>query len=469
MVKVETTWHNVDNPVNNKVSNQLKRTEKKLEGLRIRIKDKSDRATTDQVLDPRTIRILSKIVNQGHLADIHGCVSTGKEANVYHATTPDGTDRVIKIYKTSILVFKDRDKYVNGEFRFRRGYCKSNPRKMVQTWAEKEMRNLHRLHSAEILCPKPYLLKSHILVMDMIGEDGLPAPLLKNANIKDSATYCALYLKLVVIMRKMFHECKLVHADLSEFNTLYLNGEIYIIDVSQSVEHDHVMALEFLRKDCFNVNDFFRKKQVATLTTRELFDFITDISITKNNIDEYLNRLNDIASSRTIEALTEQEKIDDEVFKSAYIPQRLDDVIDFEKDVRFAKSGNDSEILYRTLTGMKSDLTGARLKPQLLEHGPDGTDSDSSKDSQDSGDSEDSDNTEDDDTDESSESGDGSQHDDDERKKFVSSARPRNEDAESKKSRKKEVKQAQRLKRETNKIPKHVKKRRERQARLKKN
>lgn len=28
--------------------------------------------------------------------------------------------------------------------RFRHGYCKGNPRKMVKTWAEKEMRNLIR-------------------------------------------------------------------------------------------------------------------------------------------------------------------------------------------------------------------------------------------------------------------------------------------------------------------------------------
>lgn len=48
----------------------------------------------------------------------------GKEANVYHASTSGGLDRAVKIYKTSILVFKDRDKYVNGEFRFRHGYCK---------------------------------------------------------------------------------------------------------------------------------------------------------------------------------------------------------------------------------------------------------------------------------------------------------------------------------------------------------
>ncbi len=71
-----------------------------------------------------------------------GCLSTGKEANVYYARGPDDAEFAVKIFKTSILVFKDRDKYVSGEYRFRNGYCRSNPRKMVKTWAEKEMRNL---------------------------------------------------------------------------------------------------------------------------------------------------------------------------------------------------------------------------------------------------------------------------------------------------------------------------------------
>lgn len=34
-----------------------------------------------------------------------------------------------------------------------------------------------------------------------------------------------------------------------------------MIDVSQSVEHDHPHALEFLRSDCSNITEFFRKKQ----------------------------------------------------------------------------------------------------------------------------------------------------------------------------------------------------------------
>lgn len=57
------------------------------------------------------MQILFRLLNSGYLSDMHGCISTGKEANVYHATTADGGDLAIKIYKTSILVFKDRDRY----------------------------------------------------------------------------------------------------------------------------------------------------------------------------------------------------------------------------------------------------------------------------------------------------------------------------------------------------------------------
>ena len=57
------------------------------------------------------MQILFKLLNSGYLSDMYGCISTGKEANVYHATTAHGEDLAIKIYKTSILVFKDRDRY----------------------------------------------------------------------------------------------------------------------------------------------------------------------------------------------------------------------------------------------------------------------------------------------------------------------------------------------------------------------
>lgn len=40
----------------------------------------------------------------------------------------------------------------------------------------------------------------------------------------------------------------------------YFKGKLWIIDVSQSVEHDHPHALEFLRVDCANITKFFTHK-----------------------------------------------------------------------------------------------------------------------------------------------------------------------------------------------------------------
>ncbi|KAG2458388.1 serine/threonine-protein kinase RIO1 isoform X1 [Polypterus senegalus] len=413
-----------------------------------RVKDKSDRATVEQVLDPRTRMILFKMLSRGVISDISGCISTGKEANVYYATTARGETRAIKIYKTSILTFKDRDKYVSGEFRFRHGYCKGNPRKMVRTWAEKEMRNLIRLQAAQIPCPEPIILRSHVLVMSFIGKNDMPAPLMKNAQLTESKAR-ELYLQIIQYMRRMYQDAKLVHADLSEFNMLYHNGDAYIIDVSQSVEHDHPHALEFLRKDCANINDFFLKWQVAVMTVRELFEFVTDPSITNENIDDYLEKAMEIASSRTAEERSNQDKVDEEVFKKAYIPRTLNEVSNYERDFDLLMKAKeedatlnalDDNILYQTVTGLKKDLSGVQRVPAILEERISGS--------------------------ESSESEEGSLQSDTEECAKEPNDQELHQNID-KKERKKIVKEAQREKRK-NKVPKHVKKRKEKVAKMKK-
>uniref|UniRef100_A0A3P9KWY2 Serine/threonine-protein kinase RIO1 n=1 Tax=Oryzias latipes TaxID=8090 RepID=A0A3P9KWY2_ORYLA len=398
------------------VINKVTAMQRQKEADTYRVKDKSDRATVEQVLDPRTRMILFKMLSRGIISEINGCISTGKEANVYHAITASGESRAIKIYKTSILLFKDRDKYVSGEFRFRHGYCKGNPRKMVRTWAEKEMRNLIRLQMAGIPSPEPLLLRSHVLLMGFIGKDNMPAPLLKNAALSESKAR-ELYLQVVQNVRKMFQDARLVHADLSEFNMLYHDGDAYIIDVSQSVEHDHPHALEFLRKDCSNVNEFFVKHGVAAMTVRELFDFITDPSITPQNMDRYLEKAMEMATERTSEQRSDQNHVDEEVFKRAYIPRTLTE--------------ND-QVLYQTLTGLKKDLSGVQTVPALLE-------------------------------DEHS-----SSEDEEEEEEEEEEAEEKAEETPvDKKERKKMVKEAQREKRK-NKVPKHVKKRKDKVAKIKK-
>ena len=48
-------------------------------------------------MDATTRMILFKMISSKLISGVNGCVSTGKEANVYHAVTPDGLDRAIKV------------------------------------------------------------------------------------------------------------------------------------------------------------------------------------------------------------------------------------------------------------------------------------------------------------------------------------------------------------------------------------
>lgn len=338
-------------------------------------RDKIDRATVEQVLDPRTRMILFRLLSRNRLRTLDGCVSTGKEANVYYATAsslpgaladingiyppnpgllphdavnvPDAPVAV-KVFKTSILQFKDRERYVSGEFRFRRaGYQRSSNRKMVQQWAEKEFRNQSRLLDAGIPAPIPLLLKPPVLIMSFFGKDGWPAPRLKDAALSVGRLSKA-YFNVCIIMRKMFHIAKLVHGDLSEYNMLYWNGRVVIIDVSQSVEDHHPMASDFLRRDCANVNDFFKRSGVAAvLSVRELFDFVTLSSLAgisdldnddiqdeqessegdrvERQQEDALHAFLERAGNRTVdEAINTQQ--DDEVFMRSFIPRTLQEV-----------------------------------------------------------------------------------------------------------------------------------------------
>ncbi|CAJ0584460.1 unnamed protein product, partial [Mesorhabditis spiculigera] len=381
-----------------------------------RVKDRQDRATVEQVLDPRTRLVLFGLLQRGTLSTIDGCISTGKEANVYHAKKDDHS-LAVKIYKTSILTFKDRDRYVQGEHRYRHGYCKHNPRKMVAVWAEKEMRNLNRMHEAGVAVPKPILLKGHVLVMDFVGRDGWPAPLLKNAELTDEVAD-KVYVQLVRTMRVIYRECKLVHADLSEYNLLFLDDKLYVIDVSQSVEHDHPFALNFMRTDCNNVTRFFRDRGVAVLPLKRLFEIIVDPTVDENQVQRALD---EERSSEGAEA--------DVVFLNAFIPQKLDHVDHYERDAALIQQGKTPNNPFQH---MVSKTTGAK-----------GGSDDSGSDSDSNGEEE-------------SEDGSG-EPGERERKVY---GRPKDETAEERKERKREFKEGQREKRK-DKIPKHVKKRKQ--------
>jgi serine/threonine-protein kinase RIO1 len=90
-----------------------------------RNKDKSDYSVVEKVIDKKTEYLFEKWQRSGFLKSVEGCISAGKEANVYFSpcgsASESGKDYAIKIYKVETMVFRDREQYIDGEHRFRKG------------------------------------------------------------------------------------------------------------------------------------------------------------------------------------------------------------------------------------------------------------------------------------------------------------------------------------------------------------
>jgi len=293
--------------ISNKVYNSLHHNLKKQSGV---VKGLSSTVERDAIqthskgLDQHTRLLLHKMVNAGHLEQVNGVIRTGKEAVVFHATgffeisdniskelgedeggnatagTLEGEDTTvkarvfkefaIKVFKTSLMEFKNRLDYIKGDHRFRdvANLSRQNPRKVVKVWAEKETRNLFRLRNAGLPCPYPVSLKEHVLLLEFIGENGHAAPQLREVELSERKLEKC-YFQVVLLMHAMAVLCGLVHADLSEYNILYMRGKCFLVDCGQAVLFEHPNAKRFLEVDCTNVANFFKKRGLTNVVPPE--------------------------------------------------------------------------------------------------------------------------------------------------------------------------------------------------------
>ncbi|EDV23270.1 uncharacterized protein TRIADDRAFT_28003 [Trichoplax adhaerens] len=278
----------------NHVYNSLKQHSFREDRQSHRLHEKKEHSTHEQALDEKTRLLIYKLVNNGTLENVGGCFSTGKEACVFYATGGQlekidlPAECAIKVYKTTLNEFKNRDEYIKDDYRFKDRFSKQNPRKIVRLWAEKETHNLHRLQAASIHCPQPLLLRKHVLVMSFIGLNQKPAPKLKDAKLSYSDITAA-YNQCLQAMKTMYHKAKLIHADLSEYNILWHESKIWIIDVSQAVDRSHPKWAEFLLRDCRNISRFFEQRLTNDVKTpMEIFNFVTELNISANSEEEFL-------------------------------------------------------------------------------------------------------------------------------------------------------------------------------------
>jgi RIO kinase 3 len=283
---------NFDMRISNKVFNELRQHSFSMAKKSNQHLDRQENAKTSEMgMDQKTRLLLYKLINTSMILEsVDGIISKGKEAvvlhgegNVHNENMEIPKEVAVKIFSTTLNEFKQRDKYIKDDHRFK-GHVKQNNKNIFQLWTEKEFHNLHRLQKANILCPKPIIFKKHVLVMSFIGNGyNNPARKLKDSILTEGELIVA-YDNVVEIMKKMYQSARLIHADFSEYNLLYHEGEIIVIDLAQAVEPCHPAAFEFLMRDCSVITSFFERNRVPVKTKEELFFEITKLDPITTNV-----------------------------------------------------------------------------------------------------------------------------------------------------------------------------------------
>lgn len=189
--------------------------------------------------------------------DVKGTISAGKEATVFHALWHDFplALKVFRFYATPHAKGGKRKKMGGGKV----GYSKD----IMSYWASREFWILDRVFRAGVKVPTPARHIDNMFTARFLGDNGTPAPLLKDSKIEHpKRTFNSIIDQIFAIYRAF-----IIHGDLSSFNILYFQDEPWIIDFPQAIDfasrpNRHRVLKKgrpILLRDITNIVKFFEK------------------------------------------------------------------------------------------------------------------------------------------------------------------------------------------------------------------
>jgi RIO kinase 1 len=230
------------------------------------------------VFDNRTHEAIFKLSKNNIIDTINSPISSGKEAITFLGYLKD-TPLALKIYKVETSNFKNMEKYINGDYRFKR--VSKDKRELFLIWASKEYKNLSLSLRHGVKVPVVIAKEKNIIVMSFVGDkEGIPFPKLSEVNF----TFEKVYPQILENYAKILYGAKLVHADFSAFNILInpITEEITIIDMGQAVVYSHPFSKDFLKRDIISITDFLNKKFPSKKVTYD--SFLEDLKNKKQEI-----------------------------------------------------------------------------------------------------------------------------------------------------------------------------------------
>ena len=251
-----------------KVRERLRHRERRQDiERRMRKKRSEDMQVLEEVFDKTTLMTIYSLMKKGYIQDIFGALRSGKESKLYWGRDTGNIDIALKIYLTTSSEFKKgMQKYIDADRRFQQ--IDRSTKSLIYLWARKEFDNLKDAQESGVNVPKRIAIEKNILIMEFIGENGVPAPLLRESNLKDPERT---FNQLIENITKLYGQARLVHGDLSEYNIMIWKNKVVIFDLSQAVRLEHPMAEHFLKRDLSNIIKYFTNTGIQIPEPDELY------------------------------------------------------------------------------------------------------------------------------------------------------------------------------------------------------
>ncbi len=226
---------------------------------------------------PWILSSLAHFYDEDLITDVLHVVRSGKEASVYccaaHPST--GTEylaakvyrprmfRSLKndaVYRQSRVQHDRKGRVVRNARRFDAG--NTGRALQVKSWIEYEFETQRLLSESGANVPRPVSQIGNAVLMEYIGDVGDPAPLLKEVRLERHEARSLFDCVLHNI--GLFLACNRIHGDLSEFNILYWQGKVTIIDFAQAVDpRQNANVFSLLLRDVERVCSHFARYGVA--------------------------------------------------------------------------------------------------------------------------------------------------------------------------------------------------------------
>jgi RIO kinase 1 len=234
---------------------------------------KAGRQQGQVTFDQATKAALAKLTATGALLELGDCISANRDASVFIGLrglqAEEGWPvRFAVKSRFSVLKLNSTEGLFTSEIPFH-GRASSAIAKCAKT----EFRNLTRLYCHGIPSPCPLMVLKGVILMELICDGDSPAPSLHDAQL-DLATYSQLYDQILIDIRRLFHRCGFVRADLTEHTIVVRNGRAIWTGAGRMIERENENASVVLRRGLASMTDFFRRVGVITAPLVRAFQFV---------------------------------------------------------------------------------------------------------------------------------------------------------------------------------------------------